>query len=322
MSKLLSIADDWPPSAAEPLPPDIAQLPTMVAEPWVKIEEPRPRPTLEGSIFDRDGNLLVCYREHPWSQIVKITPEKDVSVLYRNKDSVMIGLAVHRDGRIFAADLDHGRIFVISPEGELLRELMAEHPETKIFPNDLDFDRNGNLYVSDFSGEYGESTGGVWRFDADGDYTSLRKIAGNLCRPNGIAFSPEGDVLWTAETLKNNVLRIGLDDGGFRRNFFLGSFEVYRGMGYQMSDSLRCDSAGNVYQAFQYGGRCLILNRSGIPVANVLVSEREAGDCMGTPNLALKPGTSEGYLIGCGARGSWVFKFKTLAPAQKPFCLS
>lgn len=305
-----------------PLPPDIAHLPTIVAEPWVKIEDPRPIPTLEGSQFDANGNLLVCYRERPWSQIIRITPDKDISVVYRNEDSVMIGTAVHRDGRIFACDLERGRIFVLSPEGELLRELLGEHPDVEIHPNDLDFDRNGNLYFSDFSGEYGESTGGIWRLDAQGDYTSLTKIAENLNRPNGIALSPEGDVLWTAETLRNNVLRIGLDTEGFRRDFFLGSFAVYQGMGYQMMDSTRCDSAGNVYQAVQYGGRCLILNREGIPIANVIVSDREKGDCMGTPNLALKPGTSEGYLLGCGARGSWVFKFPALAPAQKPFCIA
>ena len=220
MCSLLSPSDDWPAISAQPLPPDIAGLPTMEAVPWVKIEEPRPRPTLEGSQFDAQGNLLVCYREHPWSQILKIAPNGRISVLFRHDDSVMIGVAVHRDGRVFAADLDHGRIFVISPEGELVRELMQEHPETKIFPNDLDFDQQGNLYVSDFSGEYGVSSGGIWRFDADGDYQRFSKIAGDLCRPNGIAFSPEGDVLWSAETLKNNVVRIGLDPSGKRRGFF------------------------------------------------------------------------------------------------------
>lgn len=95
---------------------------------------------------------------------------------------------------------------------------------------------------------------------------------------------------------------------------------MYQGASYEKYDSLRVDSAGNVYQAVQFGGRCLILNKNGIPVANVVIEGRERGDCNHTPNLALKYGTSEGYMLGCGPRGSYVFKFDTLAPAQKMFC--
>ena len=47
----------------------------MIAEPWVKLEDFRPGHATEGSIFDADGNLLLCERERPWSQIVKVTPE-------------------------------------------------------------------------------------------------------------------------------------------------------------------------------------------------------------------------------------------------------
>lgn len=231
----------------------------------------------------------------------------------------MIGIAVHKDGRIFAADLEQGRIFVLSPEGKLERELLGQYSKKRIHPNDLAFDINGNLYVSDFDGDYGHATGGIYRIDADGDYTRFHLICDGLCRPNGVAFSPDCRVLWTAETLRNNVVRIGLDEEGFMSKFFLGCFETYRSSGFEMADSTRCDSKGNVYQAFQYGGRCLILNPKGIPVANVLVPDRDLGDCMGTPNLALKPGTDEGYLLGSGQRGSWVFKFKALAQAQITF---
>ena len=49
----------------------------MIAEPWVKLEDFRPGHATEGSIFDADGNLLLCERERPWSQIVKVTPRRE-----------------------------------------------------------------------------------------------------------------------------------------------------------------------------------------------------------------------------------------------------
>ena len=99
----------------------------MIAEPWVKLEDFRPGHATEGSIFDADGNLLLCERERPWSQIVKVTPEGKKSVVWRHENSCMVGLAVHKNGDIFAADLEAGRIFVISPEGECKREILQPH---------------------------------------------------------------------------------------------------------------------------------------------------------------------------------------------------
>lgn len=76
-----NLVTEWPSIPDFPLPPDVAGLPTMIAEPWVKLEDFRPGHATEGSIFDADGNLLLCERERPWSQIVKVTPEGEKSVV-------------------------------------------------------------------------------------------------------------------------------------------------------------------------------------------------------------------------------------------------
>ena len=219
----------------------------MIAEPWVKLEDFRPGHATEGSIFDADGNLLLCERERPWSQIVKVTPEGKKSVVWRHENSCMVGLAVHKNGDIFAADLEAGRIFVISPEGECKREILQPHFFHHIHPNDLDFDKDGNLYISDFVGDFGDDSGAIWRADADSDYTRFHMILGNLYRPNGVGLSPEGDVLWTSESGKNTVVQIKLDPQGFKKPFWACTSVVYQGASYEKYDSLRVDSAGNVY---------------------------------------------------------------------------
>ena len=168
-----NLVTEWPSIPDFPLPPDVAGLPTMIAEPWVKLEDFRPGHATEGSIFDADGNLLLCERERPWSQIVKVTPEGEKSVVWRHENSCMVGLAVHKNGDIFAADLEAGRIFIISPEGECKREILQPHFFHHIHPNDLDFDKDGNLYISDFVGDFGDDSGAIWRADADVAFHAL-----------------------------------------------------------------------------------------------------------------------------------------------------
>jgi lactonase len=54
------------------------------------------------------------------------------------------------------------------------------------------------------------------------------------------------------------------------------------------------------YQAIQAQGRLVILNRFGVPVANVVVPGREEGKYLRTTNLAFMPGTNVGYITTGG----------------------
>ena len=73
------------------------------------------------------------------------------------------GIAVHpRSGHLIAVSWDKGKIFDITPEGQL-SELESNGFFTGRFQNlsGVDFDRWGNLYVSDFS------RGKIWRMTRD-----------------------------------------------------------------------------------------------------------------------------------------------------------
>ena len=88
---------------------------------------------------------------------------------------------------------------------------------------------------------------------------------------------------------------------------------VYQGQGSAGPDSTRVDEKGNVYQAYYPGGRALVLNASGVPVANILVENREIGDALFTASIALRPNETKGYLLSCGARGANIMEFESLA---------
>lgn len=298
-----------------PLPADLAGLPTILAEPWYQMGPGRPFPTVEGACFDRNGKLIVGHREAPWSDILRIDPDtKEAEIFYHDENASLIGFAAHKDGRIFCADI-RGRLPVISPNGILERDLLAKFKDRAFKPNDLCFDNKGNLYFSDFVGTPAKPIGAIYRLDESENYEELHLICDDLATPNGVSFSPDFCVLWTAESLCNTVTRIALTPDGFKHPHFSSQLQVYRNSGFPHVDSNSVDAEGNIYQGIMEGGRAIILSPDGIPIYNILLSNRDDGTCMRTPNLAIRPGKAEGYMVAGGTGGAWVYKFKALAPS-------
>lgn len=307
----------WSIIPKNPLPPDIASLPTVTAEHWVTINPDPQAMGLEGPIFDKAGNLYVCHSSPmPFdkSKILKITPEKEISVFCEAAPLMPVGLTVHKDGRIFAACIS-GEILILNADGSRCKLIEPSYDGTRMAPDDLVFDFKGNLYFTDMRGHIANPIGSVFRLDADGDYEKLTQITGGLCMPNGIAFSPDQRDLWVGETTRNTVTRLAMSADGYIFEFG-GVMPVYNNMGTGHPDSMKVDSAGNVYQAMMQGGRILVLNSMGIPVANVLVPDRDEGKNLRSPNLAIKPGTDEAYFVAAGTDGARIFKFTALAEAQ------
>lgn len=71
-------------------------------------------------------------------------------------------------------------------------------------PNDLAFDRLGNLVFTCPGNSRTEPTGAVWRRATDG---TLGVVAEGLLFPNGLAFAPGGDELVVAETYAHRLWR-------------------------------------------------------------------------------------------------------------------
>lgn len=321
--KNINIVNTWQEFSLYTLPPELASLPTMQAQPWLCVGSGDARGLLEGPIFDREGNLLICHTTRPQSKIIKISmKDKTVSTFFVPQPNQMpCGLAVHADGRVFAAAIcgDYGKIFIIKSDGTLEREIIPEYEGNVLKPDDLVFDMDGNLYFTDFRGSVYNAIGGVYCLKAEGNYTELSRLLANVACGNGISFSPDYRVLWVAETARNCVLRVTLSMVQRDKPADLAVRCVYRGTGNAVADSNKVDSAGNVYQAMMWGGRIVVLNGLGIPIANIVVPDWDKGEHLNSPNLAIRPKTDEGYFIGTGMDGAWIFKFKALAKAQELF---
>jgi lactonase len=288
-----------------PLPPDLINLPVIEAEPWCQIF---PDIFLEGPAFDREGNLFIT--SPPNGLIFKITPRKKVNLIFNDPLIKVDGSAFHKDGRLFVVCLS-GELLILNPDTGTIECLCPKYKGQKLCMNDLVFDPHGNFYVTHFTGTVNEPTGAVYLISPDAKI--VHSIVQHLASPNGISLSPEGNILWVAETTRNAVLRIDLLKDGVTPNPIDGLNYACYLSGCPGPDSNKVDEDGNLYQCLIYQGRAIVLNKHGIPVANVLIPGRGEGLHLQTANMAFKPGTRDGYIVAGGKGGAWIYKFKGLA---------
>ena len=289
-----------------PLPLDLKGLPTIGAEPWLQIGE-SPALFLEGPAFDRAGNLYISSLLD--SRVLKITPEKKVTTILEQKGLLPNGIAFHKDGRMFIA-CSSGKLISLNPDGTNLIYITARYQGKPIACNDLVFDSKGNLYITDFIGHVGSPVGGVYRFSAD--FTKVEPVVEGLALGNGIALTPSGRELWVVETGRSEVVYVQLMEDGITIKPPAGCTVPYRFTGGGC-DSMTVDAAGNAYICINGQGRIVVLNPKGIPIANVLIPDRDEGMHLGVTNVKFKPGTDEAYATVSGKGGGWVYKFKGLA---------
>lgn len=311
---MMTFADSKISTSAVPLPPTEAMLPVITAEPWVKVDD-NTEITLEGPVFDREGNLFLTSVFD--SRILKITPDKTVTPILSQEGLLPDGMAIHQDGRLFAVCLS-GKLITINPDGTNMTEIETRYEGKPAVMNDIVFDMKGNFYVTDFTGSVADPTGGVYRFSSD--LKTVDPVIEHLASANGVAISPEGNVLWVSETTRNSLLRLELMEDGVSVSPFVGATIPYRFMGSPGGpDSNAVDVAGNLYQCVIFQGRLLILNKFGLPLANVLIPGRDEGKHLRSTNVAFKPGTNEAFITTAGDAGGWIYKFQGLAEGLQLF---
>ncbi|MEX1102977.1 MAG: SMP-30/gluconolactonase/LRE family protein, partial [Dehalococcoidia bacterium] len=99
-----------------------------------------------------------------------------------------------------------GQIQRVSPDGsDVTTVYMKCDGEPLKGPNDLVFDKEGNFYFTDHGKTYGRQRDRTGVFYASPDGSMIREIIFPLEGPNGIGLSPDGSVLYVAETPTGRV---------------------------------------------------------------------------------------------------------------------
>ena len=299
-------------SAPAPTRVDMKNVPTIHAALWLKVND-HPQTALEGPAFDVNGNLYFVDVEGG-GKVFKIRmADKTIHTIYDDpKHTGFASVKIHKDGRLFLCGFQSGDIVVIRPDGKLVEVIKTVYSGRQLIPDDMIFDREGNIYFSSYEGDNKNPKGGIYRMDAvTKTITLLSNRVGNA---NGVSLSPDGKTLWVAETLATQtVQKFDLEKGEKVDGQMIPSV-VYRFVPHQgWPDSNTVDMAGNLYQAMAETGRVVVLSPQGAGIAKIVIPQEFGGGYQRTYNLAFQPGTNIGFITASGKNGGAIFTFQ--APA-------
>lgn len=288
-----------------PIPPAEQGLLTVTAEPFLHVTDEIPR-HLEGVCFDESGeNMYFCATDCGRVFHYSFASGK-LTQIWHEPGVRSFGLKRHHDGRLFAACYPQGKpagIYILSPAGEYIETVLEG-----MYCDDVAFMRDGSFYASEFIGDIFDRRGCVHHVSAD--MKNVTPYIQHLAAPNGIALSPEEDVLWITEYNGGQLLRTPTAGGW--------SSVCYSFTGVHGPDSCETDADGNLYVAMTFQGRILVFNRDGFPIGQVLLPNRERGYNLFSTHATVRPGTKELYITSSDDThgGSWIFKSESFATAK------
>ncbi|MEJ8848216.1 SMP-30/gluconolactonase/LRE family protein [Variovorax rhizosphaerae] len=297
-----------------PLPFCERDLPTAIAEPWFKVGDSSV--ALEGPAFDRQGNLL--FVDVYGGRVLRLSPQRELTRLFVEKDLHPAGIAIHKDGRIFVAcvgpinasgQFDAGSVIALDADGGNRQTIVP--PEAGHVVDDLVFDRAGGFYFTDFRGTSTEATGGL--FYVTPDHSEIVPVLPHMCAANGVALSPDDKVVWATEYCANRLHRVELASPGVRAR---GGVSVPYTFAGRAPDSMRTDADGNAYVALNWQARVLVLSPFGIPIGQILLPGREENKYLKSTSLALVPGSRDLVIVArdvVRGEGAMIFTARGLA---------
>jgi gluconolactonase len=199
------------------------------------------------------------------------------------------GLAQVPEG-LMVACYENGTFVTIKLDGTLLEILRRDVSGAPFLaPNDLALDHKGGIY---FTGSGGNGTLGEVYYRAG--HGPVIPVAKDIQFANGLAVSPDGKLLYVAETRTAIILRYEIrPDGSLGpRETFVDLKGVLRQGGQRRytPDGVRIDEGGNLFIALYDGGGYAIVEPDGRLFGQI--------DVPGThhTNLAISPSASEIYL--------------------------
>ena len=180
------------------------------------------------------------------------------------------GLRPHLQG----ADYKGGSIQKVDLKTGAVTTLYTKGPNHKLNgPNDLVFDAHGGFYFTDLGKrrERDMDTGCVYYAKADGSL--IKEIAYPVMTPNGCGLSPDGRVLYVAETQTGRVWAFDIaSPGEIKRQPWPSPHggRLLAGIGgYNLFDSMAVDGAGNVCVATLFNPGITVISPDGKSIRHI-----------------------------------------------------
>ncbi|MFD7676355.1 SMP-30/gluconolactonase/LRE family protein [Streptomyces anulatus] len=272
---------------------------------------------LEGPVFGEDGGLFVVDVTAPEGKpkVIRVDVARKTSRVVHTDGTGAYTSAQFSpyDGRLYLSDFAHGEIVSLAPGGGDVRTFFSgEVDGARMNPDDIAFDREGNLYISDSRGlSEGKAHGRVVRIDREGGEATV--LAGDLAAPNGVSFDADYRGLWFSELTENRISYLRLDgQGGVTSRHT--AIRVDGGLA--QTDSIAVDADGNLYQGLHGRAAMAVYDRHGERLATVELPSRAEGLESAT-NVAITPGGTKAYMTVSGPAGGYLYSFDALAEGTR-----
>ena len=195
----------------------------------------------EGPVWSKEGFLL--FSDVPNQKIWKLAPNAKPSV-FRDNTNRTNGNTYDSKGNLYSCEGGAWRVTRTDKKGAI--EVVAEGWQGKRLnaPNDIVVSKNGHVYFTDpafGNQEQGRQLDffGVYHVPPKGPMELIAKPKG---RPNGITFSPNGRILYVANSDERVVYAYDVDGRGQATNERV----VIKGVD-GVPDGIRTDEKGNIY---------------------------------------------------------------------------
>ena len=195
----------------------------------------------EGPVWSPEGYLL--FSDVPNNRILKFVPGKGTETFRENSNGAN-GNAIDRQGRLYTCESRTRRLVRSGAKGE--PAVLAERWQGKRLnaPNDVVVRRDGHIWFTDPAfGNQADTREldfyGVYHIPPKGPMELSARPGG---RPNGIALSPDGRILYVANSDEKNIRAYDIDRQGGASNerVLISNIDG-------VPDGIRTDEKGNLY---------------------------------------------------------------------------
>jgi sugar lactone lactonase YvrE len=197
----------------------------------------------DGPVWSRDGYLI--FSDVPSDQLLQFKPGVPIGI-FRSKSNGAGGNTFDAQGRFYSCETHSRRVTRTDKKGNI--EVLADHWQGKRLnaPNDIVVRKDGHVYFTDPAfGNQQDSREldfyGIYHIAPKGE---LEVIARPKGRPNGIAISPNGRILYVSNSDEHNLRAYDLDHNGAASNERILVSKIDG-----VPDGVRVDEKGNIYLA-------------------------------------------------------------------------
>jgi lactonase len=267
----------------------------------------------EGGAFGPDGRFYFAnaLAKPGQPKVLALDLEtKKAEGIYTDKKSILVSTQFDSAGRLYVTDFQRGTVASMNPDGSGYRvDFSGKVEGRKLHLDDISFDPEGHMFLSDTSGTPQHPVGIVLRLDADGGNPIV--LADGMASPNGVTFTPDYSALWVSEYIGKRELLLSLNED--RSAVTAKKVAMTAEVGNGKFDSNTIDAAGNVYQCINERGQIMVWSPAGKLLRTIRIRQDLGAPELSATNLAIKPGTRTAYVVVGGEAGGFVYTFQALA---------